>query len=359
MPRLKDAAYSHHFCLIKNHPGSTSYLHKGSSLNDIGRGARFPNWFRRTNHYDQFSTISYTFLGSNAFLFSSNSFPCVGFFGVHKRLSNVDGMARAIIARKPTHFLRVLGALRLADSLLLIVAAEYVHKVVAKKSGRAGVFKRVPRSRWHRGSRPGWPGWRPCRGAPRRPGWPAPRRGVPARRRETFWSRPTVRRWPPGPPSADGSASCSGRRSPSPPPPCRPSPFSVPTAPFLTAVQFLIISFRFDTELNPNNRISRKSEASGSKSWPAEKATKKIEYSFENKWFLCLYRHPGRIRRRSKLVAWRLVGPGTLAAIGRTFVGAPSPDPTCVGSTDRRQNDLPEEKEADFELFEPGGSSSD
>ena len=51
MPRLKDAAYSHHFSPIKNHPGSTSYLQNESSLNDIGRGARFPNWFRRTTDH--------------------------------------------------------------------------------------------------------------------------------------------------------------------------------------------------------------------------------------------------------------------------------------------------------------------
>ena len=42
MPRLKDATYSHLFSPIKNHPGSTSYLH------NIGHGAGFPNWFRRT-----------------------------------------------------------------------------------------------------------------------------------------------------------------------------------------------------------------------------------------------------------------------------------------------------------------------
>ena len=49
MPRLKDATYSHHFSPIKNHPGSRSHLHKEGSLNDIGRGAGFPNWFLRTS----------------------------------------------------------------------------------------------------------------------------------------------------------------------------------------------------------------------------------------------------------------------------------------------------------------------
>ena len=49
MPKLKDATYSHHLSRIKNHPGPTSYLHEESSLNDIGRGAGCPDWFRRTS----------------------------------------------------------------------------------------------------------------------------------------------------------------------------------------------------------------------------------------------------------------------------------------------------------------------
>ena len=53
MPRLKDATYSHRISPIRNHSGSTSYLQKESALNDIGRGARFLNWFLAEPRYNK------------------------------------------------------------------------------------------------------------------------------------------------------------------------------------------------------------------------------------------------------------------------------------------------------------------